>query len=83
MGYVAAQIFKRSNERKSKCACCCHCKQNAKTKQYYHVVKREDDWAVFRYRFVYDNVEKAYAAFGIPTREAAERIAAIYEEVMP
>lgn len=83
MGYVAAQIFKRSNERNSKCTCCCECKQNAKPKQIYEIEQRDKDWAVFRYTFVSNHVTKALAASGIRTREAAERIAAIYEEVQP
>lgn len=32
---------------------------------------------------VFDTVARLYVANNIPTREAAERIAAIYEEVMP
>jgi len=54
-----------------------------KPKRHYVVGQRDNNWDVYRVTFVANHAVQALAASGIPTREAAERIAAIYEEVMP
>lgn len=76
MGYVAAQILKRAIERNNKkSCCCCNCRKENKPKRY-EVRALPTGYAV------YDTSNAQHEAFSIPTREAAERIAAIYEEVI-
>lgn len=86
MGHVAAQIFKRAIERNNRECCCCKCKHN--TAHYvkstrYKAGRCGDHWGVYRITKVAAHTIEAVHASGIHSLEAAERIAAIYEEVMP
>lgn len=49
----------------------------------YLVEMHGEEWGVKRYSEIGQYELEAFHAMNIPTREAAERIAAIYEEVMP
>jgi hypothetical protein len=85
MGHVAAEIFRRSNERnrriaeaqKQKSCCCCNCRKENRPKRF-EAIYYNGAWAVLNHTSL-----AAIIAFDIPTREAAEEIAAVYERVMP
>lgn len=79
MGHVAAQIFKRAIERNNKkSCCCCSCNHNIKPKRYtVPWPNNKDMW------YVWDGIAEIKLIDNIPSREAAERIAATLEEVMP
>lgn len=77
MGHVAAHIFKRAIERQRKqCCCCCDCEQHQKPKRFV-VSEYYGTWVVRNAN------NQEMQAWHIRTREAAERIAAIYEETTP
>ena len=82
MGYVAAQIFKRSNERQRRCGCCCGCRQDVKQKKFRAKYSEEIGCYVLLAEDAYHGTLPALTIRDAH-KEAAERIAEIYNEVMP
>lgn len=87
MGYVAAQIFKRSNERQRRerqrrCECCCGCRQDVKQKKFRAKYSEEIGCYVLVTEGTYHGTLPSLTIRDAH-KEAAERIAEIYNEVMP
>lgn len=86
MGYVAAQIFKRSNERQRRerqrrCECCCGCRQDVKQKKFRAKYSEEIGCYVLLTEGTYHGTLPSLTIRDAH-KEAAERIAEIYNEVI-